>query len=305
MSSRKSVVLLVLLLGVVCLTTAGCATRIGPGHVGIKIDLAGSNRGAESMPLRTGWVFYNPFSSQVVEYPTFMQTAIWSKDPNEANPSNPDGPPNEEITFTTKDAMVVAADVNMSYTLDAERVPQFYVRFRSDDLSSFSNGFLHNVARDCFNETAGKYGVEDIMGNNAPFLHDARTCLQSQVDSIGVQIAQFGIIGAPRPPQSVIESINAKVQAAQLALQKQNEVVQAQADAAKNVAWAKGDADASIARANGEAEANRIRSASINPNIIEWQKLAVQQQWIARWNGQTPSVNASGNAGLLFNMDSK
>ena len=36
---------------------ANCAKRIGPGRVGIKVDLAGTQRGVEDLPIRTGWVF--------------------------------------------------------------------------------------------------------------------------------------------------------------------------------------------------------------------------------------------------------
>jgi regulator of protease activity HflC (stomatin/prohibitin superfamily) len=276
----------------------GC-TRIGAGHVGIEVNLAGSQRGVQDFTLKTGWVVYNPLATTVVEYPTYVQTAVWTQNPHEGHPNN------EEITFTTKDSMVVSVDVNLSYSLLADRVPQFYVKFRSDDLDAFTHGFLRNVARDCFNEVAGKYAVEQIMGDNAPFLHDARACLQGQVSDIGVHIEQFGIIGAPRPPQQVIDSINAKVQAGQIALQKQNEVLQAQADASKRVAEAEGQAKATIAIANGEAEANRIRSASINENIIKWQQLMVTDRWIARWNGNwlTTNVGAGGSpTGVLLNI---
>lgn len=275
----------------------GC-TRIGPGHVGIEINQAGSQRGVQDFTVKTGYLLYNPLFTSVVEYPTYMQTVVWTANPHEGHPTN------EELTFTTKDSMVVSADVNLSYQLLADKVPSFYVKFRSDDLDTFTHGFLHNVARDCFNEVAGKFGVEQIMGDNAPFLKDARDCLQGRVTDIGVNIQQFGIIGAPRPPQQVIDSINLKVQAAQIALQKQNEVLQAEADAKKKVAEAEGQAKSAIAIANGEAEANRIRSASINPQIIEWQKLMVTDRWIARWNGQVPQVNAGGNPpGMLLNLN--
>lgn len=285
------------LLMVVVFGMFGC-TRIGPGHVGIEINQAGSQRGVQDFTVKTGYLLYNPLFTSVVEYPTYMQTVVWTANPHEGHPTN------EELTFTTKDSMVVSADVNLSYQLLADKVPSFYVKFRSDDLDTFTHGFLHNVARDCFNEVAGKFGVEQIMGDNAPFLKDARDCLQGRVTDIGVNIQQFGIIGAPRPPQQVIDSINLKVQAAQIALQKQNEVLQAEADAKKKVAEAEGQAKSAIAIANGEAEANRIRSASINPQIIEWQKLMVTDRWIARWNGQVPQVNAGGNPpGMLLNLN--
>jgi len=274
---------LLLLVGVF---STGCMTRIAPGHVGIKIDLAGSNRGAENLPIRTGWIIYNPASSQVVEYPTFVQTAVWSHSVSEGHPVD------EEITFTTKDSMVVSVDVNLSYSLLQERVPAFYVKFRSDDVDSFTHGFLRNVARDCFNETAGKYSVEQVMGDNAPFLLDARKCLQDRVAAIGVSIEQFGIIGAPRPPQGVINAINLKVQAQQIALQKQNEVMQAEADAKKQ-----------IATAQGQAESNRVLTQSITPQLVEWQKLAVTDRWISRWNGSMPQVSTGAQPGLLLNLE--
>jgi regulator of protease activity HflC (stomatin/prohibitin superfamily) len=225
----------------------GC-TRIGPGHVGIEVNQAGSQRGVQDFTVTTGYVFYDPIATSVIEYPTFVQTAVWTHDPGEGHPAN------EEITFTTKDSMVVSIDVNLSYTLLAEKVPAFYVKFRSDDIETFTNGYLRNVARDCFNETAGSYVVEQIMGDNAPFLKASKECLQNDMNPIGVHIEQFGIIGAPRPPDNVREAINLKVQAAQIALQKQNEVASAEADARKI-----------IAAADGQAQANRKLTESITP----------------------------------------
>ena len=276
----------------------GCATRIGPGRVGIKVDLAGSQRGVEDLPIRTGWVFYNFLSSTIVEYPTSVQTAKWTKDPNEGSSNN------EEMSFNTKDGLTVYGDLSVSYHLDANKVPAFYVKFRNDDINQFTHGFLRNVARDAINRTGSQYTVQEIMGEKKSELEqNSRSDLQKQVADIGVVIDQFGFIGSPRPPQSVIAAINAKVQAQQIAVQKQNELVQAQADAAKLVAAAEGQAKAQVAVANGEAESNRVRAASISQNIIEWQKLAVTDRWIEKWNGQVPQVQTNGNGpGMLLDI---
>ena len=102
------------------------------------------------------------------------------------------------------------------------------------------------------------------MGDNGPWLKEAQKCLEDTLNQYGVHIEQFGIVGSPRPPQQVIDSINMKVQATQLALQKENEVAQARAEADKAVAQATGEGNAMIARAKGEAEANRIKSSSID-----------------------------------------
>ncbi len=276
----------------------GCATRIGPGRVGIKVDLAGSQRGVEDLPIRTGWVFYNFLSSTIVEYPTSVQTAKWTKDPNEGSVNN------EEMSFNTKDGLTVYGDLSVSYHLDANKVPAFYVKFRNDDIAQFTHGFLRNVARDAINRTGSQYTVQEVMGEKKSELEqNSRQDLQKQVADIGVVIDQFGFIGSPRPPQSVIDAINAKVQAQQIAVQKQNELVQSQADAAKLVAAAEGQAKAQIAVANGEAESNRVRAASISQNIIEWQKLTVTDRWIEKWNGQVPQVQTGANQpGMLLDI---
>jgi regulator of protease activity HflC (stomatin/prohibitin superfamily) len=283
---------------VIVLFFVGCAKRIGPGRVGIKVDLAGSQRGVEDLPIRTGWVFYNFLSSTIVEYPTSVQTAKWTRDPNEGSVNN------EEMSFNTKDGLTVYGDLSVSYHLDAAKVPAFYVKFRNDDIGQFTHGFLRNVARDAINRTGSQYTVQEIMGEKKSELEqNSRLDLQKQVADIGVVVDQFGFIGSPRPPQSVIDAINAKVQAQQIAVQKQNELVQSQADAAKLVAAAEGQAKAQIAVANGEAESNRVRAASISPNIIEWQKLAVTDRWITKWNGQVPQVQTGSNGpGMLLDI---
>jgi regulator of protease activity HflC (stomatin/prohibitin superfamily) len=283
---------------IIVLFFVGCATRIGPGRVGIKVDLAGSQRGVEDLPIRTGWVFYNFLSSTIVEYPTSVQTAKWTRDPNEGSVNN------EEMSFNTKDGLTVYGDLSVSYHLDASKVPAFYVKFRNDDITQFTHGFLRNVARDAINRTGSQYTVQEVMGEKKSELEqNSRLDLQKQVSDIGVVIDQFGFIGSPRPPQSVIDAINAKVQAQQIAVQKQNELVQSQADAAKLVAAAEGQAKAQIAVANGEAESNRVRAASISQNIIEWQKLAVTDRWIVKWNGQVPQVQTGANGpGMLLDI---
>ena len=47
---------------IIVLLFVGCATRIGPGRVGIKVDLAGSQRGVEDLahPYRLGFLQF-PF----------------------------------------------------------------------------------------------------------------------------------------------------------------------------------------------------------------------------------------------------
>jgi len=290
----KNLWLCALSVGIIVL--AGCS-RIGPGHVGIVVNQAGSNKGVLDTPVRTGWVFYNLFSETVIEYPTNVQTVVWTKNLAEGKPVD------ESVTFTNKDSMAINADVSLSYSLVSDKVPAFYVKFLTEKLDTFTDGFLRNVSRDCLNENAGKYEIEKLMGDNAQFLKESRACIENQLSPYGVHIEQFGIIGAPRPPEQVIESINEKNKAQQIALQKQMELQQVQAEAAKQVAAAEGQAKAQIAAANGDAEANRIRTASITPTILRMKELENQHDMIWRWNGKSPStVVGSSKSGVILSL---
>lgn len=283
--------LFALVLLVMALTSC---TTINPGNVGIVVNKFGSNKGVSDFPATTGFVSYNPFSTTIFEYPTFMQTAKWTASLTEGQATN------EEISFTNKDNMTISVDVSLSYSLEANKVPAFYVKFRNDDLEQFTHGYLRNITRDAFNETGGKYSIDQIMGDNSAFLAEVKAKVQSQVNDIGVQISQFGIIGAPRPPAQVTASINAKLQATQIAIQKENEVRQAQADAQKAIAEAEGQSQSMIKRAQGEAESNRLKASSLSPAILEWRKLDVEQQAITKWDGKQPTtVIGSGTNTLL------
>lgn len=268
------------LLLALALSAVAC-DRINPGHVGIKVVNGGSDRGVSDYPTQVGWVFYNPLTTSVKEYPTFVQTAVWTKNPGEGHPTN------EEISFTNKDKMLVSVDVNLSYHLDATKVPAFYVKFRSDDISSFTYGYLHNTARDVFNEHAGKYSIDQIMGDNATFLADVRKGLQDEVTTLGVVIDQFGIIGSPRPPQAVVDQINASVHATQLTTQKQNELAQVSADMAKEREKTDTYARNIATMAEAQAEANRKLTTSLTPALVQYEA-------IKKWDGVLPTLTTGG-----------
>jgi regulator of protease activity HflC (stomatin/prohibitin superfamily) len=261
---------------------AGCA-RVPPGYVGIKVNMAGDDRGVNDIPLRTGWVFYNVITQKVFTYPTFVQTAIWTRSVDEGSPTN------EEVTFNTREGLIMTGDISFSYSLIEPKVPRFYVKFRSDDLNRFTHGYLRNVARDVFNETGSRYSIEEVYGpKKAEFLRDVRTRIQDEMKDMGIVLEQFGFIGAPRPPETVIEALNAKVAATQNAMRAENELRQAEAEAKK-----------AIAKARGEAESNRILARSITPQLVQWRQLQITEQAVVRWNGARPLVEGQGNGFLL------
>lgn len=265
-----------LLIALIIAGATGCA-KVEPGHVGIKVNLYGKDRGVDSYPLVSGMVFYNPLTTSVLEYPTYVQTATWTKNGGKKGLD-------EEITFNSKEGMVMSGDVSLSYQLNATLIPFFYVKFRSDDLDIFTHGFMRNVARDAFNEIAPRYPVEDLYGpKKEEFLKAVRSRINDEVNTFGVEIQQFGFTGAPRLPENVVNALNSKITATQEAMMVQNQLLKTQAEAQKV-----------IAEASGKAEANRQITASLSPELLKWRELEIAAKSVEKWDGRLPQYNGGG-----------
>ncbi len=272
-------------------------TRIDAGHVGVEINLAGSQRGAQDIPVRTGWVFFSPLKTQVIEFPTYVQTVKWTQDANEGHPLN------EEIVFNSKEGQEVRADVSLSYAIEAARVPEFYVKYRVNDLDKFTHGILKDIVRNSLNEVASTYSLEDIYGENkAKFLRESRQHIQDQVTGVGVGIQQFGFIGKPRFTPAIETAITQKTQAITEAERARNQLAVTQAEVAKTVAQAEGDARSQIERARGEAESNRLRNSSITPQLLELKRLENERARIEKWNGDVPRMVVGDKTGMMLQM---
>lgn len=274
------------LIGLALLSSAGCG-RISSGNVGIKSTYSGTGRGLEGVAVGPAWVGYNPITESVMEYPTFMQSAVWTHNKDEGHPVN------EEITFSIKGGTQIAADVSIAYTILPDRVASFYLKFRSADIDGFTHGYLRNLTRTHFDDAAGKYNIDQIMGDNADYLKEVRDSLGRTLLDYGVKLEQLGFIGAPRAPTSIQAGIEAKNLSIQAAIQAENELRSSTAEAAKVVATAKGTAEAEVTVARGQAEANRLLSQSLTPTLVEYKKLE-------KWNGALPQVSSGGGSGGII-----
>jgi len=260
-------------------------TIIPPGYTGIKINRL-VDRGITREDVVTGFVFYNPIQSSIVIYPTFVQRVVWTHDPREGNPYN------EELALNTRDAVPVNLDVAVSYILAGDQVPGFYTRFRADRIETFTHGYLRDTARNVVVAVGSEYTFDELNGpRKEEFLERVARELNAHVAPLGISIQQFGLVGALRPPQALLEAVNAKTKAIQDSIRTENEVRAAQAEAKKRVAIAE-----------GEAAANRALATSIDQKLLDWERLKLQREAIARWDGRMPQTWAGTGGGLLFNI---
>ena len=69
--------------------------RIDAGHVGVKVNLYGDGKGVDDVTEVTGLVFYNPFTTKIIEFPTFVQHKEYK--------NNGEDNPDESFVVNSKD----------------------------------------------------------------------------------------------------------------------------------------------------------------------------------------------------------
>lgn len=306
----------VLLLG--ALFAACTITRIDVGHVGILVKIAGAERGTQAMTLKTGWIFYWPLTEQVVEFPVSVQNVILTKDPHEGNDpkdkTNEHGV-DESITFSSAEGMVVGADVGFSFHIDPQQAPKLYARFRQTDMRSLAYGYMRNVIREAFQESASKMPIQDIYGTKkSEMLGKATDRVKTVLGSDGIVVDQLTINGALRLPQNVTDSINRATEATQAALAAENKVRQVKAEAEQAAAHAEGLAESARKQAQGEADALMIKTkAQADALTISSQAQAkanqtlnsslsasvLQYKALDTWDGKLPTYNGSSAVPMI------
>jgi regulator of protease activity HflC (stomatin/prohibitin superfamily) len=250
----SGIVLLLLLIGISC-------ERIDAGHVGVKVDMYGSGKGVNDVTECTGWVFYNPITTKIYEFPTFIQHKEY-KDEN-------------SFVVNSKDGSEFSVSPIMNYSVQREKVPAIFAKYRRS-LEEIEEGFLKTAVYDAFRLATNKYTADGLIGNREVFEIEVRRLLESQLLKEGFVINQF--TSNLVYPNSFKKAINAKNNAVQAALMAENKVKQAEAEAKIKVATANGNAEALLANARAEAESNRLRQQTLTPMLI-------QQQWIEKWRG--------------------
>ncbi|WP_101357285.1 prohibitin family protein [Raineya orbicola] len=263
---------------IITIISSACK-RIDAGHVGLVVKLYGSERGVQDVTEATGWVWYNPFTTQI-EFPTFVQNVVFTRDATEGSRSN------EEFRVTTKDGLVVSFDVSMNYRVAPNKAAEIFRKYRKP-LEELDKTVMRNYMREAYNKVSGKYTAEQLYENKIQFQNESEAEIKSFLGREGFVVEQVVLLNELRLPQGVVDNINAKINARQIALKKEQEVAQERAEAQKEVEKAKGYAEAMRIRAEAESEYNRKLAESISPNLIEYEK-------IKKWNGQTPQYVGAG-----------
>ena len=221
--------------------------RIDAGCEGILVNLYGSERGVDDVSMVTGRVFYNPATQEVYEYPTYVQTIDY-----------------EPFTINAKDGSEFKVDPNVNLKVKDGAAPTVF-----------------KYVKDACRIEINKFTTDQIVSNREAVEQAIEKRLSKLLDKEGFVLDQF--TSGLQYPKTIVEAVDAKNRAIQLAQKAANEVQVAEAEAKKK-----------IVVAEAEAKANAIVNASLTP-------LLVKKQWIEAWDGHLPKV--TGNSSTLVGLD--
>lgn len=230
-------------------------TRIDAGHEGIKVNMYGTDKGVSDVVLVTGRVWYNPFTEDVYEIPTFVQTADY-----------------EAFTVNAKDGSVFVVDPMVSYKVTAGKTPDIFVKYRKS-VDEIQSTVLLTYTKDAFKNIFNRYPTDSILSKREQFDHEVTALLTEELEKEGFHVEQltFGM----QYPESMTNAINAKNAAIQNAQKAENELRVAEANA-----------KILVTNAKAQKEANDLLQQSLTPQLIN-------KMFIEKWDGSTPLYGQS------------
>jgi regulator of protease activity HflC (stomatin/prohibitin superfamily) len=256
---------------------SGCE-RIDAGHVGMKVSYFGDEKGVNDITYATGVTFVNPLTTKIVEWPTYVQHVEYIGE---------DG-----FVINSKDGSEFGVNPVINYQITAAKAPAIYRKFRVN-LSTLEQAYLKTAIQDAFRMTANQFPADSLVSSRQRFETLVNTTLRAKLDTEGFYIQQ--LTSNLVYPESFKNAINAKNAAIQSALQAENNVKTAEANAKIQIAKAKGNADALLMSARAESEANKLKQATLTPMLL-------QQMWIEKWNGSVPSTQLGSSTNIMYGL---
>lgn len=274
----------ILLAALIPFVFAACS-KVPAGNVGVKFNLYGGDKGVQTSELPPGrhWIGFN---EELYVFPTFTQNYTWDRF---------DG--DESLSFQTIEGLSVSADVGITYYIDPAKVTSVFQKYRKG-IDEITGIYLRNMVRDALVKQASVVGIESVYGSGKTALIErVQADVQAQAGPVGIVVEKLSWVGELKLPANVVTSINAKIQATQFAEQRKNEIVQAEAEAAKVVAAAQGESTARLSLARAEAESIDIKGKAIarNPAVI-------QLSAIEKWDGKLPVYSGGNDPHSIINL---
>jgi regulator of protease activity HflC (stomatin/prohibitin superfamily) len=241
------------------------------------LNLYGTNRGVDKITIVSGRVWYNTWTTRIVEFPTYVQNVDY-----------------KPFAINTVDAAKFEIDTKMQYRVLADSVPKIYTTFRAPLSDIQGEGrYIQTAVYDAFKSIVPKYTSDSLMSKRAQFETEVEVVLKEKLSSRGIILEQ--LTSNITPPESMAQAIEAKNSSIQAKLAAENQAKQAVAEATVIKARADGEATATLVKARAEAEANKLKQATLTPLLVEMER-------VRKWDGAYPTTMLGSGSNTLINL---
>ena len=237
-----------------------CTVRVPVGYMGVIYKM---NGGATGDTISQGWHIISP-TKRVKLFTIGNEQLVLTKDKREGSKVD------ESFRVSTSDDATIAISFQMSYRFNPETLVDTYNRFKGMSGEDIVENRVKTVMKSKVSEITTSRSLMDIYsGNRGEINHEITNHLNKEFGkAYGMEVIDASIIDV-HPDKQLRQTINNRVDALQKKQQAQAEQETAKVEAKTALIKAQNEAEIQLTKAKAEAEANKVKAASITPDLIK------------------------------------
>lgn len=207
------------------------------------------------------------------------------------------------ITTQTKDAQYITTTLDIKYRVNQSNAYVVFKQYRT--LDNMSSALIAPTTQRILELITTEYNVMDILGEKRGEIYSKLEAdLSKEFDMYGVEFYSISIVDMDAGDaiekaiedeavaKKQVETAKQNLEKTKTEAQAQSVKAQAEQDAAKI------EAETKLIEAEAEKKANEMLNESLTDEVL-------RKEWIAKWDGRTPTYYAGsdGNTSLIFDAE--
>ncbi len=207
------------------------------------------------------------FFDQLYTYPTKLQAAIYTEDPNWGEERAADG-----IQITTNDSAITTFDVTVLYRVDPKDVFTVFQKFGPIPIEDIQSMHIRRAIREGASAIGNEYDVFQLLGPKRDEASQRLTAeLQTRMTPKGITVIQAMLMTA-YPSSDISQKITSRVNS-----YTQLEISKLEAQIAEITR------QSSVVRGQAEAQARTLTASETQDKSVDMLKLDLEGQAIDKW----------------------
>ena len=241
--------------------------------VGYEATVYSINGGIKNETLKQGWHIVGP-GKKVKLFTVSNEILVLTKDKREGSKGN------DSFRVSTSDDATIAISFQMSYRFKPEDLVSTFKKYKGMNGNDIVENRVKSVMKSKVSEVTTNYSLMQIYsGDRAEINHKITDYLNEEFGkAYGMEVMDASIIDV-HPDKQLKQTINNRVEALQKKEQAKAEQETAKVEAQTALIKAQNEADIQVTKAKAEAEANKVKAASITPELIQMKEAEARVKW--------------------------